>query len=275
MTPITIEVPTLYDAPRHFDGLFSLWRQANAESLDVMFRFSSCGFLKQNAVAFLGGLARLVEHRGGRASFDWNSLQDRVRVNLAQQGFLAAFGCPGGPWTGNSIPYRQDHTMNKSGLMDYLKTKWLGRGWINVSSPLRDAIVGRVWEIYENAFEHSNSPIGLFSCGQHFPNKRRLQLTVVDFGVGIPANVRSFFRDQQIRADLAPGLGLPAGHHNQAKRHGPGGRTGPVATVRHPQQRVVGGIQPRGPQYNAIWAGQDRGPDQLFRGNHRQYRTAV
>ena len=106
MPPITLEVPTLYDDPRHFDGLFSLWRQTNAESLDVRFRFSSCGFLKQNAVAFLGGLARLVEYRGGRVSFDWDSLQDRVRVNLAQQGFLAAFGCPGGPWTGNSIPYR-------------------------------------------------------------------------------------------------------------------------------------------------------------------------
>jgi hypothetical protein len=203
MPPITLEVPTLNDDPWHFDVLFSLWRRANAESLDVTFRFSSCGFLKQNAVAFLGGLARLVEYRGGRVSFDWHSLQDRVRVNLAQQGFLAAFGCPGGPWTGNSIPYREDHAIDKAGLMDYLKTKWLGRGWINVSPRLRDAIVGRVWEIYENAFEHSNSPIGLFSCGQHFPNKRRLLLTVVDFGVGIPANVRSFFGDQQIRADHA------------------------------------------------------------------------
>ena len=204
-----------------------------------------------------------------------HSLQDRVRVNLAQQGFLAAFGCPGGPWTGNSIPYREDHAIDKAGLMDYLKTKWLGRGWINVSPPLRDAIVGRVWEIYENAFEHSKSSIGLFSCGQHFPNKRRLLLTVVDFGVGIPANVRAFFGNQQIRADHALAWAFQPGTTTKPNGMGRGGRTGPVATVCYPERWVVGGIQPRRPQYNADGTVQNRGPRQLFRGNHRQHRAAV
>ncbi|MBS9383808.1 MAG: hypothetical protein HEQ24_06035 [Dolichospermum sp. BR01] len=49
---------------------------------------------------------------------------------------------------------------------------WLGKGWINISPRLQDAIpavsvaiAGKVVEIYFNAFEHSNSPIGVFSCG--------------------------------------------------------------------------------------------------------------
>ena len=203
MTPLSIEIPTLYDDLWHFDRLFSLWNQASGDELDVTFRFSHCTFLKQNAVAFLGGLARLIEHRGGRVTFDWTTLQERIRVNLAQQGFLAAFGSPGGPWTGNSIPYREDRHLDKAGLMDYLKTMWLGRGWIHVSPSLRDEIVGRLWEIYANAFEHSQSPVGVFSCGQHFPNKHWLRLSVVDFGVGIPSNVRLFFRAPDLPAHLA------------------------------------------------------------------------
>ncbi len=82
--------------------------------------------------------------------------------------------------------------------MWFLKTKcssisrWLGRGWVRVSNELRDAIVGRVWEIYANAFEHGQSDIGIFSCGQHYPDLHLLKLTVIDFGVGIPSNVRYF-----------------------------------------------------------------------------------
>jgi hypothetical protein len=47
-------------------------------------------------------------------------------------------------------------------------------------------------EIYLNAFDHGQSPIGVFSCGQHFPKNHELNLTIVDFGVGIPSNVRLF-----------------------------------------------------------------------------------
>jgi len=203
MMPIILEVPTIYDSLFHFDRLFGLWSQVNDDFLDVRLRFSRCTFLKQNAVSFLGGLARLIEHRGGTASFEWDTLNDRIRTNLAQQGFLAEFGCPGGPWTGNSIPYREDRTLNKNDLLDYLKSKWLGRGWVNVSVGLRDAIVGHVWEIYVNAFEHANSAVGIFSCGQHYPNKGLLDLTVTDFGVGIPSNVRWFARNPELPAGRA------------------------------------------------------------------------
>lgn len=81
--------------------------------------------------------------------------------------------------------------------MDYLEQHWLGRGWVQASRDLRDAIVGHMWEIYNNAFEHSGSEIGVFSCGQHFPRRRTgetLVLSVVDFGQGIPATIRAFFR---------------------------------------------------------------------------------
>jgi len=183
--------------------LFDIWRQVSDDSLEVAFDFSRCGFLRQNAVAFLGGLAQLIEQRAGIVTFLWDSLPDYILGNLQQNGFCATFGYGHGPWSGNSIPYREDHQLNKEGIADYLKKQWLGRGWVNISPSLRDAIVGRVWEIYVNAFEHAQSNIGVYSCGQHYPSLKLIKLTVVDYGVGIPANVRVFKRDPRISAAKA------------------------------------------------------------------------
>lgn len=195
---ITLSIPTINDyTTADFDVLFNLWNQVNNDNLDVTFEFSQCNFLRHNAVAFLGGLARLIEERHVKVTLDWSTLKNNwVRTNLAQNGFMAAFGHSSGPWSGNSIPYREDLRQDKAVLVDYLKTKWLGRGWVHVSERLRDEIVGRVWEIYANAFEHGQSPVGIFSCGQHYPDHHELKLTVVDFGVGIPSNVRLFFKDK-------------------------------------------------------------------------------
>lgn len=192
---IVLQVPTINDQPHDFDRLFGLWEQANGDFLEVVFDFSFCGFMRQNAVAFIGGLARLIQYRGGQVTFRWDTLKQKIFTNLAQNGFLAAFGYHSGPWFGNSIPFREDKVQDKNAVVDYLKTKWLGRGLVHISDRLRGVVVGNVWEIYANAFEHGRSEVGVFSCGQHYPDFNELKLTVVDFGVGIPANVRWHFRD--------------------------------------------------------------------------------
>lgn len=194
-----VRIPRINDERDDFETLFSIWDQTNDYLEDVRFDFSACDFLRPNAIAFLGGLARLIESRMGNVEFDWDSLRDkRVMANIRQNGFAGFFGYPTSTWTGNSIPYREDKTRDVSGIMDYLEQHWLGRGWVRVSPRLRDAIAGHMWEIYNNAFEHSGSEIGVFSCGQHFPGtygtEESLVLSVIDFGQGIPAKIRNFFR---------------------------------------------------------------------------------
>ena len=204
---IIVNVPTLNNRCWDFDWLFQLWSQLDDDGLQVQFDFSRCGFLRQNAVAFLGGLVRSIQHRRGAVLIDWNSIQRDVAKNLARNGFMQSFGGPASAWSGNSVPFREDRVPNNQGVIDYLGRMWLGQGWVHVSNKLRDAIVGCVWEIYENAFEHAFEPgkpnIGIFSCGQHFPRQQTLDLTVLDFGVGIPSNVRIFSRDPNYPAHKA------------------------------------------------------------------------
>jgi signal transduction histidine kinase len=152
-------------------------------------------------VAFLGGLARLIESRLDSVVFDWNTLHDPwVGTTVRQNGFANAFGDSTAPWDGTSIAYREDSIFHPDEVAEYLSEKWLGKGWVHVSEALKNAIVERVLELYVNAFEHSDSRIGVFSCGQYFRQLNQLHLTLVDFGIGIPANVRRYLK--KIRPDL-------------------------------------------------------------------------
>ena len=192
MTQKIIQIPTLNDRPEDFQQLFEMSNQVNGLFEDVRFDFTNCRFLRSNAVAFLGGLARHVESLGGSVFFDWDTLRSNaVRANLCQNGFAANFGYNATAWDGHSIPYREEKKPDMNEIMDYLTYSWIGK-WVNVTDRLSDAISGRMWEIYSNAFEHSGTEVGVFTCGQHFRHYNDLILTVVDFGHGIPANVKAF-----------------------------------------------------------------------------------
>jgi hypothetical protein len=219
-----IPVPTINDDIYDFLKLFRIWDIIKDVRSRVIFDFSKCNFLRQNAVAFLGGVARYLQAQGTEVEFMFNSLGDWIKMNLRQNGFISAFDdSDNGPWRGNSIPYLEVN--DEEYVRPYLEDKWLGRGWVNISDELKHAIVGKVYEIYANAFEHSKSPVGVFSCGQYFKNLNELKLTVIDFGVGIPHNVRGYlnkdidaveaiawaFKDgnsTRIDDDYAGGLGL-------------------------------------------------------------------
>jgi hypothetical protein len=160
------------------------------EQLKIVIDFNYCTFLDHRGVAFLGGIIHLIKKYRGHITFAWDTLSRKIRMNLAQNGFLQEFSDNIEPWQGNSVPFRYDVDYTK-GILQYLAEQWLGRDWINISTQLREAIIGNVSEIYANAFDHSQSPIGIFSCGQHYPNEKRLALTAIDFGVGIVSKVRS------------------------------------------------------------------------------------
>lgn len=187
-------VDTIKDYPRHVEMLLKDWYdilQLPEDCWELIIDFQYCGFLGHIGVTFLGGIVRLFEYKGGNVTFLWNTLIEEIRVNLAQNGLLYDFGYDQKPWDGNSVHYRSDRQYDSKTIGDYLKYQWLGKGWVNISPKLQDAITGKVLEIYLNAFEHSQSKIGVYSCGQHYPTDGTLQLTVVDFGIGIPQSVRT------------------------------------------------------------------------------------
>ncbi|WP_024983786.1 ATP-binding protein [Brevibacillus borstelensis] len=198
-----VQLPNVNDDPTDFYYLFDFSKLVSEVEEDILVDFSQCGFLRQNAVAMLGGLARKAESRGIRLHFKWDSLTRRVKNNLRKNGFMGTFASFASNSSGNSIPYREDLNDSPDSYIEYLKEEWLHPGWVNMSPALREAITSKVYEIYRNAFDHGLSSIGVFSCGQLYPNLSELRLSIVDFGIGIPTEVKHYLRNHSMNASDA------------------------------------------------------------------------
>ncbi|HEI6905127.1 TPA: ATP-binding protein [Yersinia enterocolitica] len=200
---VIIEIPTINDSVDDFTTLFMLFNRVMAcQQQQIVFRFTFCVFLRPNAVAFIGGMWRLLQKKNKDLFVEWISVKPAVMASLTQNTFGYTFGHHAKGGLGHAIPYRQDLVEDPNSILNYLTDNWIGKGWMHVSEPLRDAIAGKLWEIYANSFEHSKSPVGVFSCGQHFRRRNELILSVIDFGVGIPYNVKTFLSSDSRASSL-------------------------------------------------------------------------
>lgn len=198
MSVQVIQIGRCNDKEYDFDNLFRIYHNAMTDHDVVQFDFTNCDFLRSNAVVLLGGMARVIEAQGRSVQFNWGSISDPNLLKfLRSNGFASHFGFDSKSfYSSTMIPYREDYKSDHHSISDYLSDKWLGNNWVQISEKLKDEIIGKKWEIYANAFEHSGSNVGVFSCGQYFPNKKDLVLSVVDFGVGIPESVRTYLRSR-------------------------------------------------------------------------------
>lgn len=222
MVKTTIKIPRLNDRFHDFQAIYKIFDAAVASPGDIQLDLSGCDFLKHNAVSFLAGLILLLRFRKKSVFLDTNKVQPKVLNNLRQNGFFQLFGGPLVTPGTNAVPVR--HFLNSSQedkIVDYLVNGWIKKGWISVGSDLSGPIVGNIWEIFANSFEHSSCDVGLFVCGQHYPTKRQLGLSMVDFGVGIPVRVRKFLDIPTLSAAECLSWAIKSG--NSTRIGSPGG----------------------------------------------------
>ncbi|MDX1992616.1 MAG: ATP-binding protein [bacterium] len=195
----------LNDYPNDFDRLFDMSHTVRTSSYDIVFDFNNCHFLAQNAIAFIGGLTTLAQNKGNQVYYLLEGMSSQVRQHIDKNGFLNAFkiGSNNRVIKDTAVPFRIDTTIDTNDFAFYLRELWLNELRIDLDPLLKDVIVSTILEVYINVFDHASSPVGVTSCGQHFPNNRDLDITLVDFGVGIPHNVRTFLNKPNIKASEA------------------------------------------------------------------------
>lgn len=189
-------IDTINDQEQDFIKLFIMYNEIeNSSENRIIINFSECKFLRQNAIAFLGGMINYFKEKGKEVILDSSTIVPKILTNLQQNGFSSMYIDDVKEWDGNSIPYRE-FTECSLDLNNYLRDKWLGKGWVNLSNQLAGDIIARVYELYANAIEHSGSELGCFTCGQHFAYYNELTLSLVDFGVGISKKVQDSFEEE-------------------------------------------------------------------------------
>lgn len=166
----------------------------------ITFDFSKCRQLRPMGLVVLSGLVRLLRLRGVQPHLDIATMSP-----LAYQQFVDS-GCRSHIFSGvsstNATLFRHDDRENSDAIIKFLRDQWLAGARLSMSVMLRDAFISRLWEVYANAFEHGDSALGVYTCGEQASDDT-LVLTVADFGPGIPENAARKLRRTWVPGDEA------------------------------------------------------------------------
>lgn len=128
-------------------------------------------------------------------------VQADVGKVLSKNGFLSSYGREKlrDTW-GTTIPYRRFDVKDDRYFAAYIEDEFVRRAEMPRMSPgLLKKFRESVLEIFSNSVIHSQTKLGIFSCGQYFPKHHRLDFCVADLGIGICQNVKA-----NVGLDLVP-----------------------------------------------------------------------
>jgi hypothetical protein len=113
---------------------------------------------------------------------------------LRRNGLLTAFGYPPAPTVSpTALPYQRFKLHDAALFAQYLQTHLPGKGIPTMSTGLGKQFQQSLFEVFENSAFHSGSSLGVFVCGQFFPLKQRVDITIADAGITIPRKVNETF----------------------------------------------------------------------------------
>jgi hypothetical protein len=174
-----------------FAALVRLWAQTEPCFLDeIEIDMSGTGWFDADMCAAFGAI---LYHLGGNLNtVTLTNLRPGVENILSKNGFLSIYGREKVPdqW-GTTIPYRRFDVKDDRYFADYIESELINRSEMPVmSAGLLKKFRESVFEIFSNAVLHSRTEQGIFSCGQFFPKRNRINFSVADLGIGIHQNVK-------------------------------------------------------------------------------------
>ena len=119
-------------------------------------------------------------------------MRDGLQNALNKNGFLCNFGFDvprGGELEESTIEYQHFEPKDISLFREYLTEHFIGKGIPRMSEALHKKFRESIAEIFSNAMDHSRTKHGIFACGQFFPDKKRLDFSIADLGIGIRENI--------------------------------------------------------------------------------------
>lgn len=119
-------------------------------------------------------------------------IRPNVENILLKNGFLSHYGRGKIPdrW-GTTIPYQRFDSKDDRYFADYIENELIHRSEMPAMSPgLLKKFRESIFEIFSNAVLHSHTKLGIFSCGQFFPKRDRLDFSVADLGIGMRREIK-------------------------------------------------------------------------------------
>lgn len=185
-------LPIIHSQKEGFEHIATLAANAGklfSDRLEV--DFSRCGFFDANMAAPLASvLARIADELN---AIEIVNVPPAIEHILRKNRFLVSYGYDViDDVNHTTLPFRRIQLSDTGRFEDYLNRHLKGKGIPRMTEGLGKVFKQSIFEVFQNAVIHSHSRLGVFVCGQFFPQVQRLDLTIADAGVGIRTNVRRY-----------------------------------------------------------------------------------
>ncbi|MBU0701450.1 ATP-binding protein [bacterium] len=161
---------------------------------DIPLDFSKTKWFDANLTAVLGAI--LSGSQDMLNDIKIKGVSEKIKVLLSRNHFLSHFGGLKIPdYYDTTIKYRKFKITEGKLFEDYLDSELLSKEAMpDMSVLLRKKINKSILEIFQNAVIHGHCN-NIFSCGQYFRTKKRLDFTIVDLGKTIKTNVTEYVKN--------------------------------------------------------------------------------
>jgi len=178
-----------------FAALLHLYSQAESCLFEnITIDLAGTSWFDADMCAAFGALLYRLEENLNNVSL--TNIRPDVATILSKNGFLCHYGrgqitdC----WR-TTIPYQRFDVKDDRYFAGYIEEEFIHRDEIpSMSTGLLKKFRESIFEIFSNAVLHSCTKQGIFSCGQFFPKRNRLDFSVADLGIGMRRKVREYLK---------------------------------------------------------------------------------
>lgn len=182
-------IPSSYDGFNYLASLDHRLRDLNGE--EIVLDFENTRWISGNMCATFGAILCRIENKSNRIRME--NISGKTFDLLSKNGFLTQYGSePRKDTFRSTITYQRFGTPEVQKFAIYVEKHIKGKGIPEMSNALSKEFRRGICEIFENSVFHAESKLGVFSCGQYFPKREKMDFCVTDLGMGIPENVRRF-----------------------------------------------------------------------------------
>ncbi len=177
--------------PTGFETLIGLYaKYASSKFTKIEVDMGHTTWFDADMCAPFGAILYCLGAQGNRISL--TQIRPDVERILTKNGFLTHYGRAALRDTyGTTIPYQRFDVKDDRYFAAYVENKFVRRMEMpKMSAALTKRFRESVFEIFSNAVLHSQTTLGIFSCGQFFPKRNTLDFSVADLGIGIRRNVK-------------------------------------------------------------------------------------
>lgn len=176
--------------------LFNEWQHLKSEN--IIIDLEKTTMIEANLVALLGAefdKLNTIEYLNN--IFIGADINPKVEKILKKNNFLSHFGFERVEDTyGTTVEYRKIKSSNVIEFTQYLNSKLFTHNKFgNMPNSLKRILISCLAEIFINAGMHSGCEY-VYTCGQYFPNLKRLNFSIVNTGTTIRENVNNFVQTE-------------------------------------------------------------------------------